>query len=391
MNEINLIRLSFVAATIIIAFLLVIVLLLIKKGNKIAHFFLIASVIIHTSGCFSSLLMFSGAYKYIPTLVLINYPFVFILGAIYYFYIQILINKKLKFKAYYVVHIIPLLWGFYQIKWFFPLAFDEKVNTLTQLWFGEYTLNFKDFIHYSVPNFITITYLITSFFLISKTAKKLKNTFSNTDIEYFYWLKKFTIIYIVLVLTDSIRLALTVKFGWDPGEGEIITNLLISALIQFYIFQTIKNPERVFYKLTTDKNIKVANKQKNHTDTDRHFSKIDVDFSTKLSTFMEEEKPYLNPELKSHELAIMLGVTPHYLSKKINQEFNVNFYNFINQYRVEEFKNKVLKNEHRNLTLNAIAQNVGFNSKSSFNRIFKSLTLITPTEYLKQNLQHKST
>ncbi len=389
MDVINLIRLAFVTATIIIAILLVIVLLSIKKGNKKANLFLIASVLIITSGSFSSLLMFSGAYKFIPTLVLINYPFVFILGAIYYFYIQLLINNEFKFKAYHILHAIPLVWAFYQIKWFFPFSFDQKVNILTQLWFGDYQLNFKDFILYSVPNFITIIYLIISFFLISNSAKKLKVNFSNTDIEYFFWLKKFTIIYIFLVLVDSIRLGLSVRFGWDPGEGEIVTNLLVSGLVQFYIFQTIKNPERVFYKLTTTKNIKTADKIKMHTD--KHLINLDSDFLTKLSTFMKEEKPYLNPELKSHELAIMLGVTPHYLSKKINQEFNVNFYNFVNQYRVEEFKKKALKNENKNLTLTAIAQNVGFNSKSSFNRIFKSLTLITPTEYLKQHTPHKPT
>ena len=115
--------------------------------------------------------------------------------------------------------------------------------------------------------------------------------------------------------------------------------------------------------------------------------RVDTKFAKQLTAFMKEEKPYLNPELKSHELAAMLGVSPHYLSKVINQEFDVNFYNFINKYRVEEFKKSVLKGENKNLTLAAVAQTVGFNSKSSFNRIFKSIALITPTEYLRQNVK----
>ena len=118
---------------------------------------------------------------------------------------------------------------------------------------------------------------------------------------------------------------------------------------------------------------------------EKHITKINTDFSKRLTAFMKEQKPFLNPELKCHELASLLDVTPHYLSKIINQEFDVNFYNFINGYRVEEFKEKVLELENKNLTLAAVAQNVGFNSKSSFNRIFKSITLTTPTEYLKQN------
>ena len=65
--------------------------------------------------------------------------------------------------------------------------------------------------------------------------------------------------------------------------------------------------------------------------------------------------------------------------------FEIDFYNFINGYRVTEFKKEVLKSENKNFTLSAIAMRVGFNSKSSFNRIFKTITNTTPRDYLKEH------
>ncbi|WP_075343167.1 helix-turn-helix domain-containing protein [Tenacibaculum agarivorans] len=380
MDEIRLIELAFLGATIIIAILFIIALLVIKKGKKIANLFLVAIVLLNTLGCFTNLFMFSSLYKHIPLFTLVIYPFVFIAGPVYYFYIQLLLYKDFKFKVNHVLHLIPLVWGFHQIKWFFPLSFDEKVNVLTNLWFGEYTIGFTEFITFSIPNFILIVYLIVSLLLILKTDRNLKNDFSSTDIEYLSWLKKFTFIYLTLILIDVGRLGAVTVLGWSPGEGEIITNLLLSILTQYYIFQTIVNPDQVFYQLSIKKTSKVSGID------DKQTYSIDHDFLNKLSLFMEENKPYLNPELKSHELAIMLGVTPNYLSKIINKEFNINFYNFVNQYRVEEFKKEILKKENKNLTLLAVAQSAGFNSKASFNRIFKSITLITPTQYIKQKM-----
>ncbi len=383
MDVINLIRLSFVAATIIIALLLIIATLVIKKGIKKANIAIITIILIYTFSSLSSFLMFSGLYQEIPTLVLIGYPFVFIIGPIYYFYIQVLLHKNFKFKVYHLLNLIPLLYGFYIIKWFLLVSFDRKISALTNAWFGGHKIGLSEFIKYSIPNLITLIYLIISLIIISKTAQKLKKDSSNTDIEYLSWLKNFTILYIILVVIDVIRLGLTVVYKWNAGEGEIITNVLISILILYYIFQTIKSPELVFHKLSTiDETKKDEALKENEV---KSIVKIDTDFLTKLVSFMEKEKPYLNPELKSHELAVMLNVTPHYLSKVINHEFHVNFYSFVNTYRVEEFKSKVLIKENKNLTLSAVAKTVGFNSKSSFNRIFKAITNSTPREYLKQN------
>ena len=80
-------------------------------------------------------------------------------------------------------------------------------------------------------------------------------------------------------------------------------------------------------------------------------------------------------------MAAKLGVHPNYLSQVINQRENKNFYDFVNTYRVAEFKRLISMPRNQHLTLLSVAFDCGFNSKSSFNRYFKKATGQTPSEY----------
>lgn len=102
-----------------------------------------------------------------------------------------------------------------------------------------------------------------------------------------------------------------------------------------------------------------------------------------LEQVMKKDQPYRNPGLSLTDLAEMTGTSPHSLSRVVNEGYGMNFNDFINAHRVEEFKRLVQLEEYRNQTLLAIAFAVGFNSKSAFNRSFKKLEDCTPREYLK--------
>ncbi len=104
---------------------------------------------------------------------------------------------------------------------------------------------------------------------------------------------------------------------------------------------------------------------------------------TQLVTIMQDEQPFLNPKLSLSELAETVGTNPHTLSKVINDGFDKNFYDFVNSWRVEAFKERVMQEAYRNHTFLAIAFSVGFNSKTAFNRAFKKLTNSTPGQYFK--------
>ncbi len=118
-------------------------------------------------------------------------------------------------------------------------------------------------------------------------------------------------------------------------------------------------------------------------------SGLDVKGSKKIQKelleLMKTGKPYLEKELTLYNLAERLQVQPNHLSQVINSLEGKNFFDFINMYRVEAAKEKILLNHYQNLTLLGIAFESGFNSKASFNRAFKKLTGQTPTEYRKIN------
>ena len=101
-----------------------------------------------------------------------------------------------------------------------------------------------------------------------------------------------------------------------------------------------------------------------------------------LLTLMTTEKPYLEPKLSLAQLAEMLGVLPNHLSQIINQYEEKNFYDFVNSYRVEEFITLAKKDIDKNFNLLGLAYEAGFNSKSSFNQVFKKITGKTPSEFL---------
>jgi AraC-like DNA-binding protein len=105
------------------------------------------------------------------------------------------------------------------------------------------------------------------------------------------------------------------------------------------------------------------------------------EYSEKLIEYMRKEKPYLNPELTLTQLATEIDITSHHLSQIINEQFKLNFFEYINQFRVEEVKTRIKNPKFDNYSLLAIAFDSGFNSKSSFNRIFKKFTNQTPSQF----------
>lgn len=103
----------------------------------------------------------------------------------------------------------------------------------------------------------------------------------------------------------------------------------------------------------------------------------------RLTTYMEEQKPYLNSELRQVDVVVFLGYSVREVSQVLNTKLNQNFSDFVNSYRVEEVKIRIQNNELDKYTLTAIALKCGFSAKSSFLRAFKKATNMTPTDYFK--------
>ncbi|MBP5473807.1 MAG: AraC family transcriptional regulator, partial [Bacteroidales bacterium] len=113
------------------------------------------------------------------------------------------------------------------------------------------------------------------------------------------------------------------------------------------------------------------------TETDRIYSQ--------LIYLMEEEKLFLNPMLKLSDLAKNVNVPESYLSKIINYYEKKNFYDFVGYYRVEEFLRLISLYDNEKYSMYYLAFEAGFNSKSTFNNVFRRIKGMSPSEYIKMN------
>jgi AraC-like DNA-binding protein len=181
---------------------------------------------------------------------------------------------------------------------------------------------------------------------------------------YFYWLA-----FLSLLLIPLNTLLIANGFVHPFFEDFHVAGLALSALIFLEAYFLWRYPELIREERTI------------HINTDDNREWLD-----KLNTLMKLEKPYRHPDLSVSDLADMLGTRPHVLSRVINDHCNKNFRDFVNAYRVEEFISLAHMQQYKHYTFLALAQEVGFNSKSTFNLAFKKLTRQNPREYFKTHV-----
>ncbi len=102
-----------------------------------------------------------------------------------------------------------------------------------------------------------------------------------------------------------------------------------------------------------------------------------------INNCMEYEKPFLSQKLSIQQLSELANIPTHHISQALNDVGKQSFFTYVNTYRVNAFIEKIKNNEHKKNTLLGLAYDCGFNSKSSFNRIFKEIKGVSPTEFIK--------
>ena len=138
-----------------------------------------------------------------------------------------------------------------------------------------------------------------------------------------------------------------------------------------------------YVKFGRDQDIPNSKKQKSEP------AAVNTTLKNKILRHMEESQAYLDPNLNLNKLATALESNEKEVSTTINSGFGKNYYDFINTYRIDTFKEKVKKLHQENKTLLAYAYESGFNSKSTFNHAFKKITGTTPSQYIK-SLENRS-
>lgn len=229
---------------------------------------------------------------------------------------------------------------------------------------------------------LLLGYISFTLLSLKEYRRGLKDYFSNTRTINLSWLSLILVAFLLMLLVD---LAILILRLVNSSSGTITRQLFILSLFINLVFATV-----LAFKGLRQPGIFTGIESCLKYGTTR-LPKAEADLHVKnLKKIMRQEKPYLDPSITLNDLAEMLSIPARQLSQVINDSLKQNFFDLISSYRIEEAKQRLLDSNHRDKTILEILYDVGFNSKSSFNSLFKKKTTMTPSEFRKNGSQGTS-
>lgn len=220
-------------------------------------------------------------------------------------------------------------------------------------------------------------YVIASLYKLQKHKNSIRHEFSyeqNIDLK---WLRNLVYSLIILGGVFVVLVGILALKQMHVYDVDFFFYLLLVVFVFGLGYWGFKQG-KIFKYETAESGVIIGEPEKKVTEVEKS---IQEKMANDLSSYMKKNKPYLNSQLSLYDLASSLDYSSHELSALLNKFLKINFYDFVNNYRVEEAK-KRLKMNNQKFTVLAIAFDCGFNSKASFNRIFKQKTGLTPSEYV---------
>lgn len=299
------------------------------------------------------------------------------LGPLIFIYIKSLFeeNKILVKKNWF--HFTPtiLYVGFITIP-FMVSIFMERY------WFDYLRiLNENSEIAVSVLMSYLIFYIILSLRLFYKYRRAMLGNFSTIDDVDFEWVKKMLIGTLIVSCLDELVSFYEIFSGELDWDTQYITAVSVIVLIGYLGYYGVNQTKILLPDFLIQETTSTTKIKEKSTSVAGFGSSESKKLQTKLETTLLTEKPYLDEELTLGKLARMVNTTDKKLSTLLNQQMNTTFYDLINRHRVDSVKEKLNSQEFENLTLLGIAYESGFKSKTSFNRIFKRETGLSPSAY----------
>jgi AraC-like DNA-binding protein len=289
-----------------------------------------------------------------------------------YFYFKSQIDKDFRFFKNDIWNFLPfIIHSVYHIS-VFSMG-QEFVKTVEK--------NFHE--PFFIPQIETFTEIALNCFYIYKSLKLYrqyrlwtKTQFSDTDVVSFKWFRNFLVVLILTFVIYLLKMVIDGVYDLD-FEQDWWDNLIGVALIYYVSITGYAQAQPNTGLVFKEEEHQIENIQK------EKFNEGELEtWKVKILKLMKDEKLYLQPELNLSDIAIRLKTNISVLSGVVNNAFGKNFNDFVNEYRVKEFQERIQLPENKNITLLGIAFDCGFNSKATFNRSFKKFTGKAPKEFL---------
>jgi len=302
-------------------------------------------------------------------------PFLALSGPIFYFYVKSLVESHFSFRKRDLFHLLPFLFLSLLRVIFLP----ESVTTSL---YGNNSYQFVFLVFIILIGSITLLYWFATFRSVLQHQKNILEFFSNkSDNKSLKWVLPF----MLCVLLSNLLFFLTPRFQiFFPSVENTVFWLqhFNFAMMGYLLLYFGLNQPIIFneYHQKQDKTEQTHSKYAKSSLAQQSLEK----YASQIEAHLEKSKPFTNPEYNLQLMSNELDISRQNLSQTINEVFNKNFYQLVNEYRVDEFKKLSVYPKYTHLTLFGVAIEAGFNSKSSFNRIFKEVTSLTPSQYIKE-------
>ncbi|MEO0473075.1 MAG: helix-turn-helix transcriptional regulator [Bacteroidota bacterium] len=325
---------------------------------------------------------------YSEILFFIPFQHLFLIGPFIWFYTQSLLLSGRRIKAVEHLHFLPAcLYLLYSLVMF---VWDQ--------WLGDAPFFYADQRDRDLDQWYQLcgglsmlAYTLLSLRLYLRYSKRIYETISYADEVVYHWIKRF-LLSLALILIFRIVLFIE-QPQWGEFGAKFWYYVLFGGLAGYIGLAGYGHAIREAILRSGVKQMHLVPHDIIHQAEENATSLAEADkaiWKDRIQDLMQAEKLAYNPGLTLRELADKLSTNPRQISQVINQGFGMNFNDFVNQYRLEAVKDAFERNEHEQHSILGIALTYGFNSKTTFNRVFKKETGMTPKQYLMQKKSAKS-
>ncbi len=324
-----------------------------------------------------------GYYDYI-ILFKIRDSFFFLYGPLFYCYILSIAGKMTEINRYKLYHLLPfaaVLAGGIYLEEFVPYY----INVIADFLFGNLRLPHRAllylYVFLSASVYIGLSLREVGLFykrakIINSNELRLKRNWQIIFLCYAFNILLFYAVSTVMYLLNS-RYAGIASFSFCVYIYVPVFFAAYAVLLKgdyFSIFHKSIN-EKVFFSKEEGKDSKAKYAR------NRLPEEIKDDYLAKILYFLDVEKVYLDSELTMQSFALKTGIALYHISQVVNIKLGVNYNTLINKRRIEHAKIILADKSNNNKTILQIAFECGFNSKTTFNNLFREETEVTPTEF----------
>jgi len=321
--------------------------------------------------------------------VLFFVPFqqLFLIGPVLYVYTKTLLNPNFKFTRKDFIHFLPALaYLIYSL-----VIFIYDYFLVKEFYFYEDGRDKDLDFWYQMAGLVSMLfYLFKSITYYTKYRRLSLQEVSFADEIAYKWINHFTIAFSVILLLRVLFFVLNPE--WGNFGSKYWYYLCFSILLLYIAISGYSSAIRTTIPFHSKDLPELQPSEKRNEPVAKNESVDNEDiqqWKEKIILLFEENEVYKNSNLTLTDVALQLNTNRNIVSKAINQEFHMNFNDFVNEKRAEAVIEKLKQGEHHTSTLLGIALDCGFNSKTTFNRAFKKYTSLTPNQYLNKKSSTK--